>query len=592
MTDQVPPWLASQRADLGQEEIPGPANNPRIIAKARLPGVKFPNVDGLVAYGNLYNSDDTQAWCGAETGGSLAEVGLMPPFNKGNDLHSYFWADSFDDYGVPCDMRVGAIATYGGHVNMVDDIIDADTFWGIGGNQSSPNGGAVTRSKRSRSSVKHFRWPDDASLQQAGLIQWSLSAKGAVTTTSRPLIKAGASGGFVTELQKILGLNPTGIFDAQTDAAVRAFQRSHNLDVDGEVGPLTWGALLGAPITIIGDIPHAAEYHDQWQRMVIAPAHAAAVEAIAHKVIGYKTRYQVAVAGTSVPWWFIGPIHERESSCDFSANIHNGQPLGQVTTLEPKGRGPFASFEASVADWIKLKGLDKIVSWPIERVAYQDEINNGLGYRNKGVPSAYLWSFSNIYTGGKYVADHVWSAVAIDKQCGTMPLLKKMMELDHSIVLANSETKPVTDDTSLPTPVQTISEDPNFIVKNLRYFTSHPDSFQHVARYMKEVFGTTLPSYLAPATQATPTTPATPDAPPPATPTSSKSTLGFGAGILGLIGAALGWQQGTIGAPVGEMATLPGILSFVLPLALSALGLNGNVASFLGKLVKSLPKGQ
>jgi peptidoglycan hydrolase-like protein with peptidoglycan-binding domain len=35
-----------------------------------------------------------------------------------------------------------------------------------------------------------------------------------------------------------------GIFGAKTLAAVRAFQRSRGLTVDGVVGPLTWGALF------------------------------------------------------------------------------------------------------------------------------------------------------------------------------------------------------------------------------------------------------------------------------------------------------------------------------------------------------------
>ena len=35
-----------------------------------------------------------------------------------------------------------------------------------------------------------------------------------------------------------------GIFGAKTLAAVRAFQRSRGLQVDGVVGPLTWGRLF------------------------------------------------------------------------------------------------------------------------------------------------------------------------------------------------------------------------------------------------------------------------------------------------------------------------------------------------------------
>lgn len=65
------------------------------------------------------------------------------------------------------------------------------------------------------------------------------------TTDVHPEIKIGAVGPAVVELQKLLGIAPqTGFFDNSTDSAVRAFQASHNLDVDGEVGEQTWMVLI------------------------------------------------------------------------------------------------------------------------------------------------------------------------------------------------------------------------------------------------------------------------------------------------------------------------------------------------------------
>ena len=57
------------------------------------------------------------------------------------------------------------------------------------------------------------------------------------------LIQQGSSGPQVTLLQQKLGIPADGIFGPQTNAAVRNFQQSHHLSVDGIVGPNTWGAL-------------------------------------------------------------------------------------------------------------------------------------------------------------------------------------------------------------------------------------------------------------------------------------------------------------------------------------------------------------
>lgn len=57
---------------------------------------------------------------------------------------------------------------------------------------------------------------------------------------------AGATGTAVTALQAALHIRQTGRFSAATARAVRRFQRSHGLTVDGIVGPQT-AAALGLP---------------------------------------------------------------------------------------------------------------------------------------------------------------------------------------------------------------------------------------------------------------------------------------------------------------------------------------------------------
>lgn len=65
-------------------------------------------------------------------------------------------------------------------------------------------------------------------------------------TAARPVLRRGSSGPAVRELQTLLGgLAVDGQFGPLTEAAVRNFQSTNRLVVDGIVGPITWGALLG-----------------------------------------------------------------------------------------------------------------------------------------------------------------------------------------------------------------------------------------------------------------------------------------------------------------------------------------------------------
>lgn len=179
-----------------------------------------------------------------------------------------------------------------------------------------------------------------------------------------------------------------------------------------------------------------ARYSRFWADMKIDQGRIASLDAIARKLIGSKPRYQQVEAKTGVPWWWIAITHNRESSGNFAGVLHNGEHIigtGRKTRLVPAGRGPFNSWEEAAIDAIQLKGLHKIRDWTIERACYEGERFNGFGYYFRGVPSAYLWSFTNIYLGGKYVADGVWDPNARDAQAGIMPLLKRMMMIDPSI---------------------------------------------------------------------------------------------------------------------------------------------------------------
>ena len=59
----------------------------------------------------------------------------------------------------------------------------------------------------------------------------------------RQTLRRGTHGVSVAALQRQLGVHPSGIFDSQTEARVREFQRANSLVPDGIVGPKCWAAL-------------------------------------------------------------------------------------------------------------------------------------------------------------------------------------------------------------------------------------------------------------------------------------------------------------------------------------------------------------
>jgi hypothetical protein len=63
---------------------------------------------------------------------------------------------------------------------------------------------------------------------------------------------------------------------------------------------------------------------------------------------------------------------------------------------------------------------------------------NGWGYRNHhpAVKSPYLWSGSNHYRAGKYVADGTWSDTAVSSQCGAATLLRRLAERGELVAVS------------------------------------------------------------------------------------------------------------------------------------------------------------
>lgn len=175
------------------------------------------------------------------------------------------------------------------------------------------------------------------------------------------------------------------------------------------------------------------DYATLWERMHIRPEHVADVKAVASRVIAGRDRYMAVSGATGVPWFVVGILHQMECGGSWRGCLMNGDPWNQRTIHVPRGKGPWPSWEAAAIDALRYDGTDKITDWCPEALAYALEKFNGFGSRQHGVPSAYLWSFTDQHERGKYVSDGVWNSMAISGQPGGMAILKELMALDPSV---------------------------------------------------------------------------------------------------------------------------------------------------------------
>lgn len=251
----VPPWLNVMRSALGTKEAPGDsADNPAIVAMRDEIIRIWGDVDGLEAYALTWQHDVTP-WCGLAAGWALSEAGYMPPFKKGSDTDSWYWAQSFasDPSYVEVDEGVvGAVTVLtrdgGGHVSLYERSEGSNVIL-TGGNQSD----AVTTAPFARSTVIGFYWPKGAPMPRREL-------------------ERGDSGEDVKQLQRWLGFPPAacdGQFGSTTEGGVRGFQAAWGLDADGVVGNATYAALA--------DLEDKVTTATPWlPREVVAAIHTAA----------------------------------------------------------------------------------------------------------------------------------------------------------------------------------------------------------------------------------------------------------------------------------------------------------------------------
>lgn len=182
------------------------------------------------------------------------------------------------------------------------------------------------------------------------------------------------------------------------------------------------------------------EYKALWDGMAITDKRKKDAYKFAKLILVNKVRYQRIEKRTGVPWHFVALIHYRESTLNFSKNLCNGQSLDQITTIVPKGRGPYETFEDSAYDaLVTIKRYSAKLDWSFGPYVFRIEGYNGYGYHGKGIPSPYLWGGSNKQKRGKYIADHVYDPTHWDEQLGVLTILRALADLDPSIKFAGEK---------------------------------------------------------------------------------------------------------------------------------------------------------
>lgn len=175
-----------------------------------------------------------------------------------------------------------------------------------------------------------------------------------------------------------------------------------------------------------------AEYDDLFSRAAIRPERQASVLATAQRMADadHWPRYVAVSDILGAPPHLVALIHAMEAGLDFSRHLHNGDSLTGRTKRVPKGRPvvgcPPFTWEESALDALRLLWLGRWSDWSVAGLCYVLERYNGWGYRrhHSTVPSPYLWSFTTVYTQGKYTSDGYFDAQAVSRQAGAMALLR------------------------------------------------------------------------------------------------------------------------------------------------------------------------
>lgn len=158
-----------------------------------------------------------------------------------------------DNRGVGVVRALDVDAGKGGDTSVGRFLADHLVSLGRAGHPALGPGSYVISNRRIASPTSGWAWRAytgtnphishthvSVSLTQAG---YDSTRPWGLLTTTRPVLRLGATGDAVRRLQTLLGVPTDGQYGPKTAAAVTAYQRGQGLTPDGITGPRTWGAL-------------------------------------------------------------------------------------------------------------------------------------------------------------------------------------------------------------------------------------------------------------------------------------------------------------------------------------------------------------
>jgi lysozyme family protein len=156
-------------------------------------------------------------------------------------------------------------------------------------------------------------------------------------------------------------------------------------------------------------------YADRLARMKIRDWAKGEADRISREICHNQGLYYQVMMGTGVPWQWIGAIHHMESFGDFTKSLSENAPISDgswvrdaLEALNAEGYKP-----GEPLDWSDFS------RWLLRAEQY-----DGWRYavRQPEVPSPYLWSGTDQYTSGFYMASGSWNELAVSTKVGAVAI--------------------------------------------------------------------------------------------------------------------------------------------------------------------------